>query len=76
MDKSLYLLRMKEYRDLVESSVLNYSKTKVTDPMPYLCDAENCIAFKDNSFLYADDDHFSVYGSKYIAQKISKDVFK
>ena len=76
MDKSLYLLRMKKYRDLVESNVLNYSKTKVIDPMPYLCDADNCFTFKNNNFLYADDDHFSVYGSNYIAQKISNDVFK
>lgn len=75
MNKKLYLLRMSEYRSHVKNYSDRFNQLKVIDPMPYLCDTEKCFSFKNGNFLYADDDHFSVYGSEYIADKIRGRVF-
>ncbi|MCP4552053.1 MAG: hypothetical protein GY834_08470, partial [Bacteroidetes bacterium] len=75
MDKDLYLLRMKKYRDLAESHSNNSRISEVLDPMPYLCNEEKCFTYKNGNFLYTDDDHLSVFGSKYIANKLSGSIF-
>lgn len=46
------------------------------DPMPFLCGAGRCESFKSSNFLYADDDYFSVFGSRFIAEKVSGDLFQ
>ena len=75
MDRDLYLLRMSEYRKRITSVASETANFKVLDPMPFLCDEKKCYSYKNGSFLYADDDHFSVFGSKYIAGKISQEIF-
>ena len=66
---------MNKYQAMVKTLQRAYPKMKVIDPMPYMCEEDKCFSYKDGNFLYADDDHFSVFGSKYIAEKFSKDVF-
>jgi hypothetical protein len=73
--KDLYLLRMKSYRAAMREVASDYESVTILDPSPYLCDQESCFAYKDGNFLYADDDHFSVFGASYIAKKISEEIF-
>jgi peptidoglycan/LPS O-acetylase OafA/YrhL len=75
MEVDLYLLRMSKYRDVVKRVAEEYKLLEYIDPMPLLCDLEYCISFKSGNFLYADDDHYSLFGSKYIAENISKGIF-
>ena len=69
--RPLYLMRMQPYRELIERVSSRYEKVRVIDPAPFLCDESECFAFKDGNFLYADRDHFSRFGSMYVAQRIS-----
>ncbi len=75
VDYDLYLMRMKKYRDLVYKTSTPYNKTIIVDVGPYLCDKKKCHAVKDGEFLYADDDHYSVFGSIYIANKTKEIIF-
>lgn len=75
MSAELYLLRMKRYREMSAELAKKYTILEILDPMPYLCDAVKCYAFKSGDFLYADDDHYSVFGSRYIANLISGEIF-
>jgi len=75
MDRSLYRLRMERYREFAYEKSSNFSKVKIVDVEPYMCKGNRCFAFKNGNFLYADDDHFSVFGSNYIAVKIEDLLF-
>lgn len=69
-----YLLRMEKYRTLVYEASVQLA-VKVLDPTPALCGKMECVARKNTTFLYADDDHFSVAGSVYMASFFSRDIF-
>ena len=75
VDRDLYLLRMGIYREMMLSYAGKYKKLVIIDPMPYLCDLERCYSYRDGNYLYADDDHFSVFGSRYIARRINGAIF-
>ncbi|MBE0494515.1 MAG: acyltransferase [Thiomicrospira sp.] len=74
MDKALYLKRMSVYRDY--ASLLKFPKLKLLDPVDALCDKNSCYSNMDNKFLYADDDHFSVYGSYFVSKFFEKQIFR
>ncbi len=38
----------------------------LNDPKSLFCDAQVCRGIKNNKLLYADEDHISVDGSKYV----------
>lgn len=68
-----YKQRMQSYRSSIMKIAAKYANVHILDPEPLLCDDENCYARIEGEMLYADDDHFSVKGSRYIAnQMISK----
>jgi hypothetical protein len=72
-----YSERMIAYRRNVKKVVAKYTNVYILDPEPLLCDSKNCYARIEGEMLYADDDHFSVEGSRYIAkQMINKVVEK
>lgn len=73
---ALYKERMNEYQQNVYNSAQNYPKLQILDLAPYLCDKMLCYAFKKGNFLYADSDHFSIFGSYYVAQVLDKVVFR
>ena len=75
MDYSLYKLRMKEYQRLTYKKSSNYNSVSVIDVSPYLCDKKRCYSYKSGNFLYADDDHFSIFGSYYIADSTKDIIF-
>lgn len=74
MDRYLYLKRMSMYRKHV--SLLNFPKLKILDPIDALCDKDVCYSNMDNNFLYADDDHFSVYGSHFVSKFFESQIFR
>ena len=75
VDQKLYNMRMARYKDVVFDMKKKFSKLHVIDPSPYLCEKGRCFSYKNGNFLYADDDHFSLHGSQYIAEKIENILF-
>lgn len=73
MDKGLYLKRMARYRQVVQE--VESAKLKLLDPVDVLCDKAKCYSFIDGNFVYADDDHFSVYGSRLVSRYFSDEIF-
>ena len=73
MSRKLYLKRMSKYRE----GILNFrsSKLSVLDPLNALCDDTKCFSKIKGKFLYADDDHFSKFGSIYIANYFQNEIF-
>jgi len=65
-----YKQRMSAYRSDIMAIVEEYENAHILDPEPLLCDNKNCYARIKGKMLYADDDHFSVEGSRYIARKM------
>jgi len=51
-----------------------FPAVKVFNPVPLLCDANNCYARQGGEFLYADRDHLSADGSRYIGKWLVQDV--
>jgi peptidoglycan/LPS O-acetylase OafA/YrhL len=74
MTRDLYLKRMRVYREGLEKLTLN--KLSFLDPIDFMCDESKCFSFLDGNFLYADDDHFSRFGSRYIAEKFREMIFE
>jgi hypothetical protein len=73
--RDLYRIRMQKYRELVTAVSGRSPKTTVVDVEPYLCNRNQCLSYINGNFLYADDDHFSVFGSNYIAEKTEHILF-
>ena len=73
VDRDLYLQRMSIYRENLNQ--MYYPKLTMLDPIDALCDKDKCFSRVDGKFLYVDDDHFSVYGSEYIAQYFANQIF-
>jgi peptidoglycan/LPS O-acetylase OafA/YrhL len=52
----------------IEATLDRFPQVKTFNPLPLLCDAENCYARRGMKFLYADRDHLSSDGSRYMAK--------
>jgi peptidoglycan/LPS O-acetylase OafA/YrhL len=48
---------------------------EILDPLPYMCDKENCYGDLNGRPMYFDDDHLSEFGNKVLVPMFSK-VFK
>ena len=75
MDRNLFELRMNSYFEGMHRVGKQSSKLNIIDPKPFMCNEEKCFSYKDGQFLYADDDHFSVYGAKFAAQNMKNILF-
>ena len=75
ISRELYDLRMKNYRKIVRKAASMFPKISVISVTPFLCDDKECYFQKNGNILYRDDDHFSVPGSHYIAEKLSPIIF-
>ncbi len=74
MEKDLYLKRMSVYRKGVEA--VTSKKLQILDPLHAMCEKEQCYSVLDGDFLYADDDHFSVFGAEYIANYFKNTIWE
>jgi peptidoglycan/LPS O-acetylase OafA/YrhL len=73
VSRRIYLQRMSLYRENIFK--LSFSKLLVLDPIKALCDDDICFSKVEGKFLYADDDHFSEFGSIYIANYFQNIIF-
>ena len=73
ISRKLYLQRMSLYRENIFK--LSFSKLLVLDPIEALCDDNICYSKVEGQFLYTDDDHFSEFGSIYIANYFQNIIF-
>jgi len=73
VQRDLYLKRMSVYRNNLEK--IKSSKLTYLDPMDVLCDKKKCYSNIEDKFLYADDDHFSVFGSYFIMKYFKEAIF-
>jgi len=73
VSRQLYDLRMQKYNNTVRGAIGN--QITVLDPRDALCNRSEC-RFFDRRLLYADDDHFSVYGSYQIIKHFEDQIFE
>jgi peptidoglycan/LPS O-acetylase OafA/YrhL len=75
VDRKLYKLRMKEYQVRAYAVTADFPKANVLAVEPYLCEGDQCFVYVNGKFLYADNDHFSMFGSEYILEKSEHLIF-
>jgi hypothetical protein len=75
IDRNFYIMRMQKYRDIVYKASSQFKKLTIVDVAPYFCGQSECYIYRDGNFLYSDDDHLSIYGSHYIANKTIDIIF-
>ena len=61
--------RQRDYR----TRVAKIPGVTVIDPLPAFCPQGVCRVLLNGVLLYADDDHFSAAGSRFVAEKVLKD---
>ena len=75
VSKELYLMRMKRYRlALIKYSRL-YKKLRFINTDDFFCHDDKCNSYQLNNFLYADDDHLSVFGAIEVAKATKSIIF-
>jgi peptidoglycan/LPS O-acetylase OafA/YrhL len=70
VDRRLYDYRMATYRERSLEFGAFFDRVRILDVRPILCPTEECIVFKENTSLYADDDHLSVFGANYVIHNL------
>lgn len=75
VDLDLHKLRMKKYKQGMIDVGQRFSKLTIIDPTHFMCDMEKCYSYKNGEFLYADDDHFSVFGAKFASTNFNEVIF-
>jgi peptidoglycan/LPS O-acetylase OafA/YrhL len=67
-----YSARTQQYRALINQVRTTNPTLGIIDPEPIFCSAKACSGMRNNTLLYADDDHLSVNGSDLVAPLILK----
>jgi peptidoglycan/LPS O-acetylase OafA/YrhL len=66
-----YKIRMDDYRAGVSEIKKQYSDLLILDPESLFCDTKVCTGIKNDKLLYADDNHFSDDGSRYVGANMA-----
>ncbi|MDD5586847.1 MAG: acyltransferase family protein [Alphaproteobacteria bacterium] len=66
IERSVVLERQAAYREILKST----KDLTVIDPLSAFCPEETCKLVDDGKLLYADDNHLSVDGSRFMAKKV------
>jgi len=61
--------RNRAYRDVIGEMEKEFSRLRVFDPIPYLCDSSVCYAMTGGHLLYRDDNHLSAAGAIYLGER-------
>jgi peptidoglycan/LPS O-acetylase OafA/YrhL len=61
--------RNRAYRQVVLDLKKEFTRLRVFDPFPYLCDSSTCYAMTAGRLLYSDDNHISIVGAAYLSGK-------
>lgn len=67
---NLPLSKVLERQHLYREAISQLSEATIIDSLNYLCQSGSCKALHNGILLYSDDDHLSVYGSLYLAERI------
>jgi hypothetical protein len=67
----LYKNRMDDYRAGVFGIKKHYPGMLLLDPESLFCDAQVCTGIKNDKLLYADENHISIDGSKYVGSNMA-----
>jgi peptidoglycan/LPS O-acetylase OafA/YrhL len=59
--------RNRAYRQVIFDMKKDFSRLRLFDPLPYLCDSSACYAMHEGHLLYRDDNHLSVAGASYLS---------
>jgi peptidoglycan/LPS O-acetylase OafA/YrhL len=51
-----------------------FPDVKVFNPVPLLCDRQNCYARRGGEFMYTDRDHLTSDGSRYVVRWLMRDI--
>ncbi len=68
IEKATVLARQDEYREVIK----NIPNLTLIDVVPAFCPDEHCKVMENGTLLYSDDDHLSVEGSRFLANKVLK----
>jgi len=73
INRNLYDLRMLSYNNVVTKA--GEKNFQILDPRDAICFLTAC-QFYDKKFLYADDDHFSIWGSYKVMEHFNRQIFE
>lgn len=59
------------YRSMVFKVGKDYPSVEIIDVPKELCDGTYCWAIKEGHLIYRDTEHLSIYGSRYVADRLS-----
>ena len=59
----------------MEELKVNVDKLVVWDPLPILCNAEDCSLYKDQKPIFFDSDHLSGFGNRLLYQYFKDEIF-
>lgn len=76
VDYDVYRARMADYRSGVFQLANEDPGLLILDPEPLFCDKEACRGIINGQLMYADDDHLSVAGSRYVAKTMAPLLFR
>ncbi|QYD70507.1 acyltransferase [Paraburkholderia edwinii] len=54
--------------------LVKFPDVKVFNPVPLLCDSQNCYARRGGEFMYTDRDHLTSDGSRYVGAWLMRDI--
>lgn len=63
------LLQLINYREFA-TSLIKKTKILAYDSKPFLCNKNTCLVKKDGFLLYGDNNHLSIYGSKFVVEDL------
>lgn len=69
-EQRIMLQRSAEFRPVLADVLARYPQVAQFDPVPLLCDGQNCHGRMEGALLYRDDDHLSFAGSRWIARQM------
>ena len=62
------------FSDKLNQTLDKFPNVKQVHLYEGLCDSERCLGATDKHLLYTDDDHLSIFGSKYVIRKLAGEI--
>ncbi|MFM0191075.1 acyltransferase family protein [Paraburkholderia nemoris] len=66
--------RLRAVQTRIRAVLARFPDVKVFNPVPLLCDSQNCYARQGGEFMYADRDHLTFDGSRYVVRWLVRDI--
>ncbi len=76
VERTLVDDRTDEYLPVLEKILQRYPQVVQLDPQPFLCDGQRCSGKADGMLLYRDDDHLSLGGTQWLAQRLKPSLLE